>query len=634
MYNHRYFFMIFALFSFQCTQTEEPISFHQQLNEQILKHVNVENPSKEDQELINTAHAFHNFGTPQELMNPENWHALVSVDMLGQILPKYNRTQTAFGYRMLQQQCSAGMTDDLSILNHRQELVKFFEQNPETVAKLSTIFEKSIPSEGKFLGLFKAIDASKPTPYYSAAWFKKFNESSVAMEVSTRLQSTLPMAFQVVTWLAAPIALNYMQDYSNNSRPYKIGTATINAFKNIKDTPRIQVDCFETAYGFSHNTAIGLVSLLTAIKIFDLYKTSKNAKELFDTIYEKQQELIEFSHLIKSLKILQRTIENNSNLQQLLAVEHAKLSELFDTNNTALSSDLKNLVQIMLSSSFQGTGSYLFSLQGKIVATHHILARIKGELIPYFEAFGQIDAYLSTAKLYVEFKNHPNATFCLPKFISSQQPQLLAHNFWHPFIDADKVVCNSLSMGHTKSSANLIITGPNAGGKTTSLTALIINIIFAQSFGIAPCKSLTITPFTKIHSYLDITTNLQSGLSLFAAEADRAKKLKSSILSCTPGQKTFTIIDELFTGTAESVASKIALQFANLLCEQAHSMTIITTHIAAMTQLEAQTARFENYKVADAKIDSAGNISYPFKLVKGISQQNIAEHMMKQQGIL
>lgn len=635
MYQYRHFFIFFtALFSLQLAQASDSITFHQQLNEQILKNVQVENPSEQDQELINIAYACEAFGTQKPLMQPENWNALLSVDMFAQILPKYNRTQTSFGYRMLQQQCSAGMTDDFATLNHRQTLIKFFEQNPEMVANLSQIFDNSVHSEKKFLELFKVTDESLKTLYFSSSWFKKFNENSIAMETSTRLQSTLPIAVQVLDWLVLPIIMNYNQDRSDNKIPYKIGTATFQAFKNIQNSPQQHVAFFEKFYRASHNTAVTLTTLLTAIKIFNLYTASKTAKDLFDTVYTKQQELISLSHLIKSIQTLNCALESNEQLKQLLATEHAKLSELFDEQSAQTSDDLKYLVQAILSSSFQGEGSYLFSLQGKILATHHLIVRIKGELIPYLQAFGQVDAYLSTAKLYEEFKNHPNATFCLPEFVASERPILLAQNFWHPFIDVDKVICNDLSMGSTDASANLIITGPNAGGKTTSLTALILNIIFAQSFGIAPCKALTITPFAKIHSYLDITTNLQEGLSLFAAEADRAKKLKCSILSCTPQQKTFTVIDELFTGTAENVASKIGLQFATLLANQKHSMTLITTHISAMTQLESQTGSFENYKVADATIDENGDLHYPFKLMKGISTQNIAEHMMKQQDII
>ncbi|HSW76238.1 MAG TPA: hypothetical protein VLG50_04305, partial [Candidatus Saccharimonadales bacterium] len=211
-------------------------------------------------------------------------------------------------------------------------------------------------------------------------------------------------------------------------------------------------------------------------------------------------------------------------------------------------------------------------------------------------------------------------------------PMLQAQGYWHPLINPNFVVTNDVTMG--QGTANLIITGPNAGGKTTSLMSLIINIIFAQSFGIAPSNSLKMTPFAKIHSYLDITTNLQEGLSLFAAEVDRAKKLKISIQSCTPGQKTFTIIDEIFSGTNPDVASDIGFKFVKQLGEMTHSMAIITTHFPRLTDLEKETTRFKNYKVADAIIAANGAISYPFKLVKGASTQNIAQHMLSNEGII
>ncbi len=363
------------------------------------------------------------------------------------------------------------------------------------------------------------------------------------------------------------------------------------------------------------------------------YQQCKYTKEVLDLIYERQQELISVAHLVKSMKLIHKAIQSDATLQHLMSSEAAKLTELFDPNNKNTSSDLKALIKALSSTSFQGDDSYWLSQQGKILATHHLLVRIKDQLVPYLETFGQIDAYLAVAKLYEEFKHHPNVTFCLPGFIHAETPHLDAQAYWHPLIDANKVVTNSLAMNQNDA-ANLIITGPNAGGKTTSLMSLIINVIFAQSFGIAPSASLTLTPFAKIHSYLDITTNLQEGLSLFAAEVDRAKKLKTSIMSCKPGQKTFTIIDEIFSGTDPKVASEVGFNFAQQLGDMKHSMTIITTHFPALTGLEETTHRYVNFKVADATIHEDGSITYPFKLVPGISSQNIAAQMLSNQGII
>ncbi len=389
-----------------------------------------------------------------------------------------------------------------------------------------------------------------------------------------------------------------------------------------------------TAVASAYSVGIVLYcSLIPAYYLYLTYQQCKYTKEVMDLIHAKQLELISIGHLVKSIKLIQKIIQAHPTLQRLMSKETAKLADLFDVTSKNTSADLKNLINALLSSSFQDDDSYWLSQQGKILATHLLLTRIKHELVPYLEAFGQIDAYLAIANLYEEFKHHPNVQFCFPEFVNSTTPVLEAQAYWHPLINVNKVVTNTLAMNENNA-ANLIITGPNAGGKTTSLMSLIINVIFAQSFGIAPSSSLKLTPFAKIHSYLDITTNLQEGLSLFAAEVDRAKKLKVSIMSCTPEQKTFTIIDEIFSGTDPKVASEVGFSFAQQLGDMKHSMTIITTHFPALTGLEETTRRYVNYKVADATIHADGSITYPFKLVPGVSSQNIATQMLHNQGII
>lgn len=363
-----------------------------------------------------------------------------------------------------------------------------------------------------------------------------------------------------------------------------------------------------------------------------LHSRYKSTKELFDIVAEKQRDLIQASHLIRSLKQVNTILNQNKNLS-LLIPEHNKLAALFNPYDKKTSSDLKTLIKTCLSSSFCEE-SYYFSQQGKILAAHHLFMRTKHELTPYLQAYGTIDANLSNYKLYAEFKDHKNARICIPEFIENENPQLIIKNFWHPLINPAMVTTNSLNMGTSDLTANLIITGPNAGGKTTALTGLLINIIMAQSYGIAAASNLSLTPFAKIHSYLDITTNLIEGESLFKAEVNRSKKLKESILSCSYNEKSFTIIDELFSGTNPEVASTVGLKFAEFLGKTPHSMSIITTHFPKITEIEEQTGRFQNYKVADAYIAQDGTVTYPFKLEKGKSTQNIAQHMLEQEGII
>ena len=71
---------------------------------------------------------------------------------------------------------------------------------------------------------------------------------------------------------------------------------------------------------------------------------------------------------------------------------------------------------------------------------------------------------------------------------------------------------------------NIILTGPNAAGKTTLLKSSIINLLFIQQIGYGYFKSAEVTPFDYIHSYINIP-DTSSRDSLFQAEARRCKEI-------------------------------------------------------------------------------------------------------------
>ena len=200
MRNKTIFFILFFQHCQLLLPTDQS-NFHEQLNVALLKNVTVENPSEKEQTLINVAKAFHNFGTPITLSQPENWHALQSVDFFS-ILAKYNHAQTVSGCRMLQQQCSVGMTDDIAILQSRQNRIQFLHQHFALREKLSAILHRSIHAEQKFLNLFKDLDPSARNLYFSSEWFAKLNEDSTAMEISARIESTIPLIMSILLFIS------------------------------------------------------------------------------------------------------------------------------------------------------------------------------------------------------------------------------------------------------------------------------------------------------------------------------------------------------------------------------------------------------------------------------------------------
>jgi DNA mismatch repair ATPase MutS len=75
---------------------------------------------------------------------------------------------------------------------------------------------------------------------------------------------------------------------------------------------------------------------------------------------------------------------------------------------------------------------------------------------------------------------------------------------------------------------NLIITGPNAAGKTTLLKATIFNIILSQQLGYGFYKKANIIPYDMIHCYINIP-DTSARDSLFQAEAKRCKDILTKI---------------------------------------------------------------------------------------------------------
>jgi DNA mismatch repair ATPase MutS len=195
----------------------------------------------------------------------------------------------------------------------------------------------------------------------------------------------------------------------------------------------------------------------------------------------------------------------------------------------------------------------------------------------------------------------------------------------YPVLADSKPVENNISLEN-----NLIISGPNASGKTTQLKTTAINIIFTQQFGVGFYKTCNLVPYTHIHSYLNIPDT--SGRdSLFQAEARRCKEILDIIDEDTPS-KHFCIFDELFSGTNAEEATAASYGFLKYLQKHENVDFILTTHFMKLCKKvkNSKHLRIENYKM-DAEL-VGDNISFSYKLVKGISKIKAARLILLQMG--
>lgn len=205
-------------------------------------------------------------------------------------------------------------------------------------------------------------------------------------------------------------------------------------------------------------------------------------------------------------------------------------------------------------------------------------------------------------------------------------PTIQANNIWHPCLDPNKIVKNNINIGAHN---NAIITGPNAGGKSTFIKSILINIIFAQTIGVCTAEGFTLTPLEIINSQINIPDN-KGHESLFEAEMYRCKK-NLDLLASNSKAKTLIVLDEIFSSTNPIEGISGAYAIAKKMASFNNCILIFTTHFTYLTKLAKDTHLFTNYRMNIIYNDN-NNIEYPYKLEKGISKQYIALELLKKNG--
>lgn len=246
-------------------------------------------------------------------------------------------------------------------------------------------------------------------------------------------------------------------------------------------------------------------------------------------------------------------------------------------------------------------------------------------LTKLFACIAEMDAYNAIATKIIESQNSKNK-FCFATFIENDKPAINTQGFWNVLV-GNKAVSNNLIEDR-----DVILTGPNAGGKTTSIRAILQNIVLGQTFGVAAAESFEFTQFDIIHSYLNVSDDLINGLSLFASEIKRAQDILKKTNSLTTSQKFFLALDELFTGTVAEDGEKCAYEFVNKLATFENLQFIYATHFHKLKQLGHVNERCINYKV-DAPTKVNGKLVYPFTLSQGANESNIGLEIATQAGL-
>ena len=180
------------------------------------------------------------------------------------------------------------------------------------------------------------------------------------------------------------------------------------------------------------------------------------------------------------------------------------------------------------------------------------------------------------------------------------RPQIVEENVLdirggrHPVVEAaarEPFVPNDCALDGEKQQV-VIITGPNASGKSTFLRQVALIVLMAQIGSFVPARSAQIGLTNRIFTRVGAQDDLATGQSTFTVEMNETANILNN---ATP--RSLVILDEVGRGTSTYDGLSIAWAVAEFLHERGPK-TLFATHYHHLNELEERLPRVKNYRIA------------------------------------
>jgi len=517
------------------------------------------------------------------------------------ILPIYEyllEPKHTFGKNMIDK-WKLKYTNNISYLNDSKHIISNFElYNPDTYKKTNCddILDiwNNIKNDEFFLEKYNYIDFNI---------LKHLNNSSRFLQCYSIINLLSPLISFIV-----PIILLILPFILLKFQGIHISLSTyIDSLKILGKNHFMGKALFSLETINIHT--ISYVLIMFGLYLFQMYQNTIMCYRFYNNIYKINNEMIKIKEYISySISSMKSFYFNYSDL-----ISYKPFFNDFNIHFNNLILLQKDLEQIELYNSLV----HKFNNIGYLLKSYYLLfANISYEksIIYSMEFEGYIDNLTS---IYNHYKNK-NISLAL---FDNNNSCKLKDQYYPPLIN-DSPIKNDCNLNK-----NMIISAPNKAGKTTIIKTTAINIIFSQQFGCGFYSSASITPFTHIHSYINIP-DTSSRDSLFQAESRRCKDIIDIINNTNSNKRHFCIFDELYSGTNPIEASLAGTAFLQYLQKFKNVKFILTTHYTSICKKYKNSDNIENYKM-NVKVTNDDTFEYKYKLKKGISYIKGAIRVLK-----
>lgn len=206
------------------------------------------------------------------------------------------------------------------------------------------------------------------------------------------------------------------------------------------------------------------------------------------------------------------------------------------------------------------------------------------ELALAFDTLVELDSLMARARLAADL----DAT--VPRLARDGECRFNAARNPHLLLKGTAVVANDIAIAPHESF--LVITGPNTGGKTVTLSTVgTFVMMIAAGIPIPTREDSVIAPFSSLSALIGDAQDLDRDLSTFSGHLLAIHRLLDAAI---PG--ALVLLDEIITGTEPTQGASLAISVLESLASRG-ARGFVTTHYERLKTLPYEDPRFANASV-------------------------------------